>query len=224
MTRRRQAAMVIGIFVCLVVADTALMARRHWFPNDQVAGRESLWPADVVRRLTLGYDGVAADLYWIRAVQHFGRERRRPPTADRYAQLYPLIDRATDLDPLFTAAYEFGALLLAEPLPAGAGRLDLAVALLEKGRRAAPHRWQFAQYLGIVHYWHGPDRRVAGRYFSEAAAVPGAPDWLKPLAATAFVEGGDAASARVVLRALLQHEQPWLRELAERRLLELEGR
>ena len=32
-----------------------------------------------VKRLALDYDGVAADLYWIRALQHFGRERLAPP-------------------------------------------------------------------------------------------------------------------------------------------------
>ncbi len=27
---------------------------------------------DAAQRLTLGYDALAADLYWIRAIQHYG--------------------------------------------------------------------------------------------------------------------------------------------------------
>ena len=50
-----------------------------------------------------------------------------------YDLLYPLLDLTTTLDPLFNIAYRFGAIFLAEAYPAGAGRPDLAVALLEKG-------------------------------------------------------------------------------------------
>ena len=50
-----------------------------------------------------------------------------------YALLYPLLDITTTLDPLFNIAYRFGAIFLAEAYPAGAGRPDLAIALLEKG-------------------------------------------------------------------------------------------
>ena len=32
-----------------------------------------------MKRAALDYDGAAADLYWIRALQHFGRERLAPP-------------------------------------------------------------------------------------------------------------------------------------------------
>lgn len=214
----------VAIVVCLWAADAALAARDRLFPLPSSTSGSELWPTDVVRRLTLGFDGVASDVYWIRAIQHFGRERRLPAASDRYAQLYPLLDRATDLDPRFMTAYQFGGLLLAEPAPAGAGRFDQAVALLEKGRRALPDRWQLAQYLGIVHYWHGPDKTVAGRYFEEAASMAGGPVWLRPLAAAALVEGGDVATARLILESLRQHDQPWLRELAERRLRELDGR
>ena len=32
-----------------------------------------------MKRMALDYDGAVADLYWIRALQHFGRERLAPP-------------------------------------------------------------------------------------------------------------------------------------------------
>jgi hypothetical protein len=62
------------------------------------------------RRLTLGYRLLAADLYWIRAIQHYGSakirlaERRSAgtgPAAPDYGALYPLLDLTTSLDPRF---------------------------------------------------------------------------------------------------------------------------
>ena len=49
-----------------------------------------------------------------------------------------MLDLTTTLDPLFNVAYRFGAIFLAEPYPGGAGRPDLAIALLEKGLQARP--------------------------------------------------------------------------------------
>src|SRR5215208_5774851 len=98
-----------------------------------------------VRHLTVGYSMVAADLYWIRAIQYYGgvklrieSERRAGTAPDRSAQsdyslLYPLLDLTTTLDPRFNIAYRFGAIFLAEPYPRGAGRPDQAIALLQKG-------------------------------------------------------------------------------------------
>src|SRR4029079_12370063 len=54
-------------------------------------------------RAGVGYGGLAADLYWIRTLQHFGQERLSPPDHVRsYALLYPLLDLTTTLDPYFS--------------------------------------------------------------------------------------------------------------------------
>ena len=110
---------------------------------------------------------VAADLYWIRALQHFGKSgSRRRATSRTYALLYPLLDLTTTLDPYFSIAYRFGAIFLGEPYPGGPGRPDLAIALLQKGLAAQPAKWQYMMDLGFVYYWHLRD------YKSAAAGVP----------------------------------------------------
>jgi hypothetical protein len=101
---------------------------------------------NAVRRLTGAYNALAADVYWIRAIQYYGGAKRRseaqpvgpepPPMlaaveTKEYSQLYTLLDITTSLDPLFTVAFRFGAVFLAEAYPAGAGRMDVAVKLLE---------------------------------------------------------------------------------------------
>src|SRR6185503_11238995 len=93
------------------------------------------------RRMTLSYHALAADLYWIRAIQYFGGTRRMVEAGQtiadqdrrQYAALYPLLDLTTSLDPRFNLAYRFDSIFLAEPAPRGPGRPDLAIALLKKG-------------------------------------------------------------------------------------------
>jgi hypothetical protein len=218
----RSATAVALVLVAIAAAAATLSARDRWYPRSVAETRELyVSSGDTVGRLALGFDSVLADIYWIRAVQHYGRDRRSRAYADRYALLHPLIDITTTLDPYFSTAYQFGAFFLAEPLPNGPDRLDLGLAMLEKGLRAEPTRWQYAQYLGFLHYWHSGDRQEAGRQFERAAAIPGAPIWLRPLAANMFIEGGDRTAARAVLEALAQSEERWIRDLAQRKLREL---
>jgi len=177
-----------------------------------------------MRRVALGYDAFAADVYWIRALQHFGRERLSPPGHVRtYVLLYPLLDLATSLDPYFSIAYRFGAIFLGEPYPGGPGRPDLAVALLQKGLQEQPHKWQYMQDLGFVYYWHMQDYKAAASWFQRAADVPGAPSWLRPLAAVTLAEGGHRSASRTLWQQLAQSEEPWLRDSAALRLKQLEA-
>src|SRR5688572_16107182 len=90
-----------------------------------------------IRRMALSYDMMAADLYWIRAVQHYGRTKLADDGRRRYELLYPLLDLTTSLDPYFNIAYRFGAIFLAEKPPAGPGRGDQSIALLTKIGRAS---------------------------------------------------------------------------------------
>ena len=77
----------------------------------------------------------------------------------------------TTLDPRFNIAYRFGSVFLAEPYPRGADRPDLAVALLEKGLRERPDKWQYLQDIGFVHYWFRHDFLAAAEWFQKAADV-----------------------------------------------------
>lgn len=219
----RSIAVVAVVLVTAWAAGAVLTARDRLYPMPTSDVRDLyITSGDAIGTLGLGFDGVLADLYWIRTVQHYGQDRRAPRSyTGRYELLAPLIDITTTLDPHFRTAHVFGALFLAERDPNGPARLDLAVALLEKGLRAEPDYWQYAQYIGFLHYWHSGDRREAARQFERAAAIPGAPIWLKPLAASMFVDGGDREAARSILELLTQSEEPWIRDLARRKLQEL---
>ena len=214
-----------GGLLCLAGAVALHAAQDRW-PAPQVDRPELLYvrsPA-VMKRAALGYDAIAADLYWIRALQHFGEERLSPPEHRRtYALLFPMLDLATTLDPYFSIAYRFGSIFLGEPYPGGPGRPDLAIALLKKGLAAQPAKWQYMQDLGFVYYWHMRDYKTAAAEFQRASEVPGAPNWLRPLAAVTLAEGGHRSASRALWEQLAKSEEAWLRSSATLRLAQLDA-
>jgi hypothetical protein len=229
-----------GVIVAAIVALFGAAAGLQWM-------RESRYPQAVVddrslyltsgttaRRLSAGYNALAADLYWIRTIQYYGdlklkagRAAAGSPPADtvgnRYELLYPLLDLTTSLDPRFNIAYRFGSIFLAEAYPGGAGRPDLAIALLEKGLRDQPDKWEYMQDAGFVHYWWRHDYAAAADWFKRASEVEGAPWFLKSLAATTLAEGGDRRSSRTMWESIRESaEIDWLKADAERRLRQLD--
>jgi hypothetical protein len=179
---------------------------------------------ETVRRLSLSYAALLADLYWVRAVQYYGGTRLSHDPNRSFDLLHPLLDITTTLDPAFNIAYRFGAIFLAAPFPGGAGRPDLAVALLEKGFRANPRRWQYLYDIGFVHYWELSDFKGAAGWFEKAADVPGAPWWLRSMAAVTATQGGDRRASRLLWQVQLDNaENDWVRNNAILRLRQLDS-
>jgi hypothetical protein len=178
-----------------------------------------------MRRLALGFGAIWADVYWIRAVQYYGGVKlSREDREKDYDSLYPLLDITTTLDPRFNIAYRFGAILLSEGYPNGPGSPDQAIALLEKGIREMPEKWQFYHDAGFVHYWWRQDAQEAARWFLRGADIPGSPAWLRPLAASVLVQGGERESARALwLEMEANAEQDWMRQSARRGLMQLDA-
>jgi len=178
----------------------------------------------VMRRLALGFDSLVADIYWIRAVQYYGSTKLSAAQNKNYDLLYPLLDITTTLDPRFNIAYRFGAILLSEGYPNGPGKPDEAVALLEKGIRESPTRWEYFLDAGFVYYWWLQDHRTAADWFLRGSKLPNAPNWLQPLAASTLAEGGERDASRVLWTQLAQTaEHDWMRQTARRRLQQMDA-
>lgn len=215
---------LVGAFVLLgsAVGLQAVTLRQR--PETDLPAVLYLQTPAVARRAVLGFDSLAADLYWMRALQHFGATRLRNQGAKRFENLYPFLDLATSLDTRFNVAYRFGAIFLSEQPPGGPGRSDQAIALLEKGVKHNPERWEYHQDIGFVHYWWTGDYAKASEAFSRAGAVPGAPWWLKSLAAVTLTQGGDRQTSRLLWQALAETpDNEFLQRDARRRLTQLDA-
>ena len=223
MTGRRVAVAMMFLLAAGSVALQAARDQRYAAAADEARLMYLQSPA-VADLLALQYDALAADVYWIRAVLHYGGDRITDPGTGRYELLAPLLDLTTSLDPLFQIAYRFGAVFLAEPPPGGPGRLDLSERLLRKGMAASPERWQYPHDLGFLYYWQAQDHRVAAEWFQRAASLPGAPAWLSPLAAGMLARGGDRAASRELLKRIMDGaEHEWLRQTAVRWMRQLDA-
>lgn len=216
---------LIAAACCLLALSVGVQALRDrgWQPYQPPSPLLWIQPGQAASRLFFGFRNLVADLYWMRAVVYYGGERRSAEGEQNYDLLYPLLDLVTSLDPKFRVAYRFGAIFLTEAYPAGPGRPDQAIALLERGLVHQPDGWEYAHDIGFVYYWWLHDYKSAAEWFERGAALPGAPNWLKPLAAVTLTEGGNRETSRQMWRQMAEGEEDWIRRSAEQRLLQLDA-
>jgi tetratricopeptide (TPR) repeat protein len=150
----------------------------------------------IIGELSLGNQGLLADIYWTRVVQYFGRKRLEKDV--RLDLLGPLLRITTELDPHLLIAYRFGAIFLSAKPPEGAGHPEKAIELLQRGIVANPDYWRLWQDLGFVYYWDLKDYAHAVKAFDAGSKQPGAEVWMKAIAAMVAAKGGDPETSKLL--------------------------
>ena len=174
----------------------------------------SVWTGRVVRAFSMGFADTLADLYWLRAVQYYGRQKTAEPPSG-FADLAPLLDTAAELDPRFELVYRYGSVFLSEQVPIGAGQPSVGVAFLKKGADRNPTNWSLRKDQGFYTFVYLNDAVAGAAILREASEIPGAASWLKPLAAKVLSDGGNLeASLRMWTLIRDQTEPGVLRENA----------
>ena len=153
----------------------------------------------LVKRASLGFDGLMACIYWTRTVQYFGH--RHFESSHTYHELAPLLEITTALDPHMIPAYEFGASFLAPQPPNGAGEPARAIQLMEYGIANNPDNWRLYYDLGFVYYTELKDYRNAADTFERGSKVPNAHPFMKIMAAQMATHAGDFDTARMLWTA-----------------------
>ncbi len=167
---------------------------------DRVRGESTLQEvlyipsASTLKHLSLGYDGLLADLYWTRVVQYFGGKHHIK--AKQYELLKPLLQITTTLDPHLTVAYEFGSVFLAQQPPEGAGDPLAAAELVKRGIEQNPSYWRLYYSLGFIYWQELHDAKSASEAFLKGSQVPGAQVWMKVMAAALAQHADDHQTAR----------------------------
>jgi tetratricopeptide (TPR) repeat protein len=193
------------LMVCLVMSSFTL---RHL---DNLRSRATLEEVlyipspRVVKRMSLGYDGLLADVYWTRAVQYFGTKHHIG--SRDYQLLAPLLEITTALDPHLTVAYEFGANFLAPPPPYGAALAQRAIQLVEYGIRNNPDDWKLYYNLGFIYYMELKDYAKAADAFARGSRVPNAHPALRIMAAEMAQHSGELQMARMMWTTAYQSTQ-----------------
>ena len=229
MNDRTKTATLAAVIVIGMIATVALsrFVDARGRAVDVAAGTdESLYlNAKTARRLSLGFNGLAADWYWMRSLQYVGRkmiQQGDQAALNDLSQLdlkllAPLLENATTLDPEFLDPYEYAAVVL----PA----IDVqeAIRITRKGIDANPNAWRLYQHLGYI-YWQQRDYATAAEVYGRGAQIPGVPEWMQAMKARMAAEGGSRDTARQIYRHMFeQSADEKVKEMARRRLLQVDS-
>jgi hypothetical protein len=146
--------------------------------------------------MSLGYDGLLADIYWTRAVQYFGSKHHEG--SHHFDQLAPLLEITAILDPHLLVAYEYGANFLAPKPPNGGGMPERAIELEEFGIHNNPNEWRLYYNEGFIRYMEMKDYAGAAAVFARGSRVPNAHPFLAILAGKMAEHAGDQQMARMM--------------------------
>ena len=207
MKHRRKITIIAGVCLLLSLTASSLLLHRIDQLRPQATLDEVLLLSSpsVIKRASLGYDGLMACIYWTRAVQYFGS--RHHNFAPSYNQLAPLLEITAHLDPHLLVAYEFGTSFLAPKPPDGAGEPERAIELMEFGIQNNPDNWRLYYDLGFVYYMELKDYKKAAETFDRGSRIPNAHPFLKILAAQMAQHAGEYQTARMLWSATYQTTQ-----------------
>ncbi|MBN2809083.1 MAG: hypothetical protein JXR80_06285 [Deltaproteobacteria bacterium] len=122
--------------------------------------------------LSLDHRGFLADILFIRAIQHAGSLLWKPLNFSLDSPWkYALMERVTELDPLYYNAYLFSGMGLIQDFD----DILLARPILERGLKNFPESWELPFWLGYDFYLYQNDYATASRYLLMAAEKPNAP-------------------------------------------------
>ena len=220
----RDGALLLVVLLGLgVVVGLARRIDHSRPPIDPTLEEEQLYlTGTTVRRVSLGFNGLAADWYWMRALQYVGGKALSTPGTQldnlshlNLKLLAPLLETATTLDPEFMEPYEYAAVVLPGI------NVDEAVRIIKKGIAANPAEWRLYQHLGYIN-WQQRNFKDAGEAYRRGAELPGAPAWMKVMQARMATEGSSRNTAReIYVRMYEQAGDEQVKNTARRHLLYL---
>jgi tetratricopeptide (TPR) repeat protein len=203
----RQITLVVSTLLLACMLASVLLLRKVDRLRSGATLQEVLYISSpkALKRLSLGYDGLLADIYWTRAVQYFGSKHFAE--SQHYDLLAPLLEITTALDPHLTVAYEFGANFLAPKPPNGAGQPQRAIELSEFGIRNNPNEWRLYYDLGFIYYMELKDYTHAADAFARGSRVPNAHPFLGVMAAQMAQHSGELRMAQMMWSTTYQSTQ-----------------
>lgn len=201
------------LLVSMAGAVTTLHAIDHIRRGATLQEALYIRSSNALRRMSLGYTGLLADIYWTRAVQYFGFQHHAAATD--FSLLAPLLEITTQLDPKLLPAYQFGANFLAPRPPNGAGMPDKALSLMHYGIAHNPDQWRLYYNLGFLYYTEFKDYAGAADAFARGAKLPVTNEFMPILAARMAQHAGEFDTARMLWFTTYQStREPQIRQNA----------
>lgn len=133
--------------------------------------KRNLLPPQILPYMTFGFNAIAADFYWIRAIQDFVAWNGKEGFFIGYFK------NIAALDPRFEYPYLFSILTIpqTQTQKKDIGALDAVAVIAEKGIEAIHDGWQIPFYLGTQYFLFTKDYTKPEHYLSIAASKKSAP-------------------------------------------------
>ena len=197
MSASKKVTLVAGTLFLFSAVSSVLLLRELDQVRKGATLREFLYISSpkLLKHLSLGYEGLLADVYWTRAVQYYGGLHHTG--GGNYELLWPLLNITTQLDSHINPAYEYGATFLSAKPPLGAGTPEKAIQLMEYGIRQNSNDWHLYYDLAYI-YNDLKDYRHSADAFERGSHVPNAHPFLKVLAANMAQHGGELQTAQML--------------------------
>jgi hypothetical protein len=174
-TRRLTVAFAVVVLLALVVGSGASLRD---LDREDPLGKDLLYlpSAEMLRLLSLGNEGLMADLVYLWSIQYYSQFRPH----EQFLYLEKVYDLITDLDPLYFDAYRIGAMIMSIELSTDPAARKLVITkLYDKGLRNMSGSWELAEVAAwdALQQLHDPD--LALHYAAIGARHPDAPARLK---------------------------------------------
>lgn len=213
------------ILALLIVLSIPLQVKIDNIRGKFRSVEESLYiSSSSLKKLSLGYNELLADIYWLRALQYFGSKKSEEQNPEL---LYHYFDIITDLDPKFVNAYRYGATFLSEAPPIGLGETRKGIELLDKGRKNNPGNFRLPLEEAFIYYFYPKDYEKAAELFKEASEKPGLSPLRKAslsgMSASAHAKGGNRELSRKIWEIIYETSpSEQRREVALRNLKDID--
>lgn len=189
----KKSVVLLAILLLLIIISVPFQIKIDKMRGKFRSVEESLYlSSSTLKKISLGYNELLADIYWMRALQYFGSKSLEEQNPEL---LFHYFDIITDLDPKFVNAYRYGGTFLAEPPPYGLGDTRKGIELFEKGREHNPDNYRLPLEEGFIYYFYPKDYEKAAALFREASEKPGVSPFrkasMKGMAAAAHAKGGN---------------------------------
>lgn len=189
---------VHALAVAALLATTA-WAHSHVRALGEAKEAENFVPRpEFVRSASFGLTSLAADYYWLLAVQLVGATKVDPST--HAARIGKLLDVVTELDPWVDHPYRFGAVWMTD----NEENVRHANDLLRRGIAYHPGDWRDRFYLGFNQFYYLEDNKAAAETLEPATRLSGAPLYLSRLVARLRSESDGLDSAAIFLDELVR--------------------
>ena len=178
-------------------------------------------PSPVIQTLSLEFKGVVSDYLFLKTMTFMGKKiiEKEKPSSNDWHLIHQMLEKITDLDPLFWDPYVFAETMLAWQ----GSMLKEANALLQKAAMHRQHDFRPLYFLSFNHFFFQKDFVAAAKYLGEASRRPGAPPYLIALAARLNLYGDKTKTGIVFLKDTLHHiTDPKTRHYLKKRLITLE--